>query len=323
MRAGLSGTVYVAGHTGLVGSALVRRLTGRRDTELVTTTRPEVDLTDARAVDQFLQRRRPETVIIAAGRVGGIQANAMQPADFIYENLMIEANLIHGAWRAGVERLLNFGSSCMYPKHAPQPMTPELLMTGPVEPTSEPYAVAKWAGLTLCAAYRRQHGVRFITAIPATVYGPGDSFDLERAHVLSALIRKFHEAKTRGEREVVLWGSGRPRREFLYADDLAEACEVVLSRYDAGEPINIGSGIAHTIEELARTIAGIVGFLGRVRWDASQPDGAPEKRLASKCIRSLGWRPRTDLRTGLLQTYRWFLEHEATPMEREQACVSS
>jgi nucleoside-diphosphate-sugar epimerase len=219
-------SVYVAGHTGLVGSALARRLTGRPGLRLVTVPRSDLDLLDSAQVERFLQRERPEAVVVAAGLVGGIQANSEAPARFIYENLMIEANLIHRSWKAGVKRLLNFGSSCMYPRECSQPMRPEQLMEGKLEPTSEPYAVAKLAGLSLCRSYNRQYGTRYITVIPCTVYGPGDNFDLEGGHVISALLRRFHEAKERGDRSVTLWGTGRAQREFLYSDDAAEACDL-------------------------------------------------------------------------------------------------
>lgn len=301
--------VYIAGHTGLVGSALVRRWSGSAAVRLLRVTRAELDLTNGPAVAEWLSSNRPDTVVIAAGLVGGILANSRYPADFIYENVMIEANLIHGSWKAGVKRLVNFGSSCMYPKDCPQPMTPTMLMTGKLEPTSEPYALAKWAGLSLCASYNRQHGTRFITAIPATVYGPGDSFDPEHAHVLSALMRKFHEAVDQGVREVTLWGSGNARREFLYVEDLAEACEVLLEASEESAPINVGSGVSLTIREMAQLVADVVGFRGEVRWDTTRPDGAPAKTLDSTAIRRMGWVPRTDLQQGLRHTYRWFVDH--------------
>lgn len=302
---------YVAGHTGLVGSALLRRWADTPHVMLLVAARAELDLTDSRAVEGWLARSKPDEVIAAAGRVGGIIANANAPASFIYENLMIEANLIHGSWKAGVQRLLNFGSSCMYPKYCPQPMRPDHLMTGAVEPTSEPYAIAKWAGLSLCSSYNRQYGTRYVTAIPCTVYGPGDSFDPTQAHVLPALIRKFHDAKEHGEREVRLLGNGTAQREFIYADDLAEACGLLLRRYDRSDPVNIGSGESSSIRELATLIAEVVGFSGDVLWDRSAPDGAPAKVLDSSTIRGLGWAPRTDLRTGIEQTYHWFLERES------------
>jgi len=233
---------YLAGHTGLVGSALVRRWAGQPSTQLVTATHAELELTDPLAVQAWLTQHRPNEIIIAAGKVGGIAANASEPVAFLQENLMIEVNLIRGAWQVGVKRLVNLGSSCMYPKHCPQPMRPEHLMTGPMEPTSEPYAMAKWIGLSLCQSYNRQYGTRFITAIPCTIYGPGDHFDPDTAHVLSALIRKCHDAKGQGERAVTLWGTGTARREFVYADDVAEACEVLLERYEETTPVNIGPG---------------------------------------------------------------------------------
>jgi len=322
MTAGAGQRVYVAGHRGLVGAAFVRRWGCRAALDVLTAGRGELDLTDSHAVQAWLARERPDDVIIAAGRVGGIKANATSPADFIYENLMIEANLIHGSWKAGVRRLLNFGSSCMYPRHCPQPMTPELLMTGEVEPTSAPYAVAKWAGLTLCASYHRQYRVRFLTAIPCTVYGPGDSFDPDASHVISALIRKLHQAREQGRRDVTLWGSGAAQREFLYVDDLTEACEILLRDGEGNEPVNIGSDDSCTIRELAERIAEVVGFRGEICWDHSQPDGAPEKRLNSEPMRALGWSPRTDLRTGLEATYHWFLSSHDAATDGATASVS-
>ena len=315
-------TRYVAGHTGLVGSALVRRWTGQPSVELMTATHAQLELTDARAVEAWLEARRPDELVMAAGKVGGIAANASEPAAFLYENLMMEANLIHGAWQAGVRRLLNFGSSCMYPRSCPQPMHPAQLMTGPMEPTSEPYAMAKWIGLSLCRSYNRQHGTRFMTAIPCTVYGPRDHFDLETAHVLSAVIRKCHEAKARGERAVTFWGTGTARREFVFSDDLAEACEILLARYDGEEPINIGSGSTCTIRELAELVADVVGFQGEMRWDGSKPDGAPEKWLDASAIHRLGWAARTPLRRGIEQTYRWWVEQELQSAGKV-ACASS
>jgi len=303
-------SLYLAGHTGLLGSALWRRFTQHPGLRLVTATRAKLDLTQPEAVERFLIETRPEALVLAAGRVGGIAANASEPAQFIYENLVIEANLIHGAWKAGVKRLLNFGSSCMYPRDCPQPMRPDLLMSGVLEPTSEPYAVAKWAGMVLCSSYNRQYGTRFISAIPATLYGSCDCFDPMRAHVISSLILKFHEAKEQGEQEVTLWGTGLARREFLYVEDAAEACELLLERYEASEPINIGSGESVAIRELATSVAQTVGFQGQIRWDTSRPEGAPQKLLDSTPISRLGWTPRTDLKTGLKKTYQWFLENE-------------
>lgn len=303
-------TIYIAGHTGLVGSRLWRRLGVREGIRLVGAVRGELDLTDSVGVREFLQRERPDTVILAAGRVGGIQANARYPAQFLYENLMMEANLIHGAWRAGVRTLLNFGSSCMYPRECEQPMRPQDLMTGRLEPTSEPYAIAKWSGLALCDGIHRQYGSRYMTAIPCTVYGPGDHFDPDEGHVLPALLWRFHRAKEQGDETVVLWGTGQARREFIYVDDLAEACEILLEGYEGTDPVNIGSSESVSIHELARQIAQVVGFRGAIEWDRSRPDGAPDKRLDSSVIRSLGWKPRTGIQEGLIRTYRWFLEHK-------------
>lgn len=285
------------------------RLSALDGVRLLVAGRSELDLTDSQAVDRFLSKEKPDIVIVAAGKVGGIRANSVYPADFIYQNLMIEANLVHAAWKAGVRRLLNFGSSCMYPKHCPQPMSPDLLMTGKVESTSESYAVAKLAGLSLCSAYNQQHGTSYITAIPCNLYGPGDTFDPATGHVISALIRRFHEARERGDREVVVWGTGAARREFLYVDDAAEACEVLLRSYEGSDPVNVGSDDSRTVREMATLIAQIVGFRGDTRWDVSQPDGAQERLLDSRVMRGLGWFPRVDLRSGLEKTYRWFVEH--------------
>ena len=314
---------YVAGHTGLLGSALARRLGGRADVRLVTATRAQLDLTHPRAVDAFLQRERPDVVVMAAGTIGGIAANACRPAEFIYQNLMIEANVIHGAWKAGVARLLNFGSGCMYPKYCPQPMRPEHLMTGMLEPTSEPYAMAKLAGWSMCAAYNRQYGTRFLTAIPATLYGPGDHVEPDGAHVIPALLTKFHQAKAGRQEAVTLWGTGQARREFLYVDDAAEACERLLECGTTDAPINMGSGRAQTIQELAALIVRVVGYEGRLVWDASRPDGSPEKLLDSSVLRGLGWAPRTDLLAGLRRAYAWFITHQAEGVTPEVACISS
>ncbi len=315
----VTGRVYVAGHAGLVGSAFVRRLSGRADVTLLTATRQELDLTDARAVSAWLRRERPDVVVMSAGRVGGINANTQQPAEFIYENLMIEANLIHGAWQAGVGRVLNFGSACMYPKDGPQPMRPEQLMTGPMEPTSQPYALAKLAGLAMAEAYARQYGARVTTVIPCALFGPGDNFDPDTAHVISGLIRKFHEARVGQAAHVALWGTGRPRREFLYVNDLVDACELALEPAPA-QPINIGSGASVAIRDLAEQVRDVVGFSGQIEWITTRPDGPLEKLLDSEAIRALGWTPTTPLRDGLRRTYEWFLEHDA---RTEAACASS
>jgi GDP-L-fucose synthase len=315
----LNGRVFVAGHTGLVGSACLRAWASRPGVTLLTAPRAELDLTDAEAVRGWMRRQRPNVVIVAAGKVGGIQANAQQPADFIHQNLMIQATVIDAAWRAGAARLINFGSACMYPKACRQPMRVEDLLTGPMEPTSQPYAIAKLAGVTLCEAYNRQHGTRFIAAIPCTLFGPGDNFDPLEAHVLGALIRKLHEGAEAGAAEVTLWGSGAPRREFLYVDDLVAACERLLAQERVAGPVNIGAGESVPIRELAELIRDVTGFQGRIAWDASRPDGAPDKCLDSSWLRGLGWAPRVGLREGIARTHRWFLDH----CLKDAACTSS
>jgi len=312
-------SIYIAGHTGLVGSALLRRVQGRPALRVITADRSHLDLTDGPAVETFLKRERPDAVVAAAGRVGGISANSRQPAEFLYDNLMMEMNLLHGSWKAGVKRLLHFGSSCMYPKDCPQPMEPKQLMTGKMESTSEPYAIAKLAGMALCEATNRQYGTRFVSAIPCTIYGPGDNFDLEEGHVLSALLRRLHEGKEEGREEVVLWGSGSPRRQFLYCDDLAEACELLLEKYEGPEPINIGSDSTASIRELAERCAQVVGFRGRLSWDTGRPDGAPEKSLDGSVMQGLGWKPKTDLSEGLRRTYAWFLQQRGSGAVRAVA----
>ena len=303
--------IYVAGHRGLVGSAIVRRLQAGGYRNIVTRTHAELDLIDQQAVQAFFRTERPEYVFLAAAKVGGIHANNTYPAEFIYQNLMIQSNVIHAAYSAGVKKLLFLGSSCIYPKHAPQPMKEQYLLTGPLEPTNEPYAVAKIAGIKMCAAYNRQFGTNFIAVMPTNVYGPGDNYDLENSHVLPALIRKMHEAKERGDPEVVIWGSGRPRREFLFSDDLAEACVFLMNQCDApqiGEFVNVGTGIDQTIAEVATLVAEVVGFEGRLRYDARKPDGTPQKLLDVSRLASLGWRAKTDLRAGLQAAYRDFLQ---------------
>ncbi|MBI2988545.1 MAG: GDP-L-fucose synthase [Deltaproteobacteria bacterium] len=301
--------IYLAGHTGLVGSALCRRFSRLAGVELIKATRSEIDLTDANAVEKFLYRIRPDIVIIAAGKVGGILANSLYPAEFIYENLAIQANLIHCSWNAGVKRLLNFGSACMYPKECHQPMRPDALMTGKMEPTSEPYAIAKLAGQSLCSSYNRQYGTSYVTAIPCNLYGPGDSFDPADAHVIPALMGKFFKARMEKAESVTLWGDGSARRELLYVEDLAGACELLLRCYEGQDPVNIGSGESHTIREIAKVVAEVVGFQGEMDWDPSGPEGAREKLLDSSELRGLGWFPSTGLKTGLEQTYRWFREN--------------
>jgi GDP-L-fucose synthase len=301
-------TIYIAGHTGLVGSALYRYLSKNSNASLLTISRSDLELTQYDAVERFLKEQKPDWVVIAAGRVGGIGANAAYPAEFIYQNLMIEANLIHASWRLGIRQLINFGSACVYPKDCPQPMKVEALWTGKLEPTSQPYAVAKLAGMEMCEAYNRQYRTRYINAIPANLYGPGDHFDLDRAHVIAALLRRFHDATKQGLEEVKLWGTGKARREFLFVNDLAEACQFLLTNYEGTGPVNIGSGETCSIQELAQTLVEVTGYQGKIVWDSSKPDGAEEKSLDSKPLFDLGWKPKTSLKDGLKRTYAWFLE---------------
>ncbi len=300
--------VYVAGHRGLVGSAIWRELQRQSFRQLIGRTRRELDLLDTGAVERFFLDQRPEFVFVAAAKVGGIKANDSQPADFLYENLQIQTNLIHGAWRAEVKKLLFLGSSCIYPKEAPQPLKEEYLLTGPLEPTNQWYAIAKIAGIKLCQAYRRQHGCDFISAMPTNMYGPNDNYDLETSHVLPALIRKFHEAKIAGAPAVTCWGTGAPRREFLYADDLARACVFLMQNYNEEQFINVGFGSDITIRELADLVKRIVGFEGEVLWDASKPDGTPRKLMDSSRLFALGWKPKTDLETGIRFAYEDFVK---------------
>lgn len=300
------GRTYVAGHRGLVGSAILRRLEAEGFENLLTRTRSELDLSDPRMVDAFFAAERPEYVFLAAAKVGGILANMTFPADFLRENLAIELNVIEAARRHGAKKLLFLGSSCIYPKFAPQPMKEEHLLTGELEPTNEPYAIAKIAGIKLCEAYRRQHGKDFISAMPTNLYGPGDNFDLKNSHVLPALIRKFHEAKERGESEVVVWGTGRPRREFLHVDDLADACLFLMDNYSGEEAVNVGVGEDVSIEELASLVRKIVGYEGRIVHDTTKPDGTPRKLLDVSKLAGLGWQARIPLEKGIRQTYVWF-----------------
>jgi GDP-L-fucose synthase len=302
-------SIFVAGHRGLVGSALVRRLRAAGFERLLLRERGELDLTDQRAVAGFFARERPQYVLLAAARVGGILANNTYPAEFLQQNLAIQTNVIDSAWRSGVRKLLFLGSSCIYPRLAPQPMREEHLLTGPLEPTNEPYAIAKIAGLKMCQAYRRQYGFDAICVMPTNLYGPGDNFNDQDAHVLPALLRRFHEAKESGAAEVVLWGSGRPRREFLYVDDLADACLFLMQRYEDEQPINVGWGRDQTIAELAETVARAVGFSGLLQYDASKPDGTPRKLLDTTRLTALGWTPRTELAAGIRATYEWFLNN--------------
>ncbi len=305
--------IYVAGHRGLVGSAIVRHLEGRGFSSLILRTRQELDLTDGRAVDAFFEAERPEYVIMAAAKVGGILANDTYPADFIRENLAIELNVIDAAHRSGVEKLLFLGSSCIYPRLAQQPIKEEYLLTGPLEPTNEAYAVAKIAGVELCRSYHRQHGDRFISAMPTNIYGPGDNFDLETSHVLPALLRKFHEAKVEGAPEVIVWGTGAARREFLHVDDLADACLFLLETYEDPDPINVGVGRDISIAELAELIAEVVGYEGTLSFDTTKPDGTPRKLLDVSRLTTLGWEPKVSLRDGIEHTYSWFREKHPVP----------
>ena len=306
--------IYVAGHRGLVGSAIWRALERRGFKNLIGRTRQELDLMDAAAVGKFYAEAKPEFVFIAAAKVGGIHANNTQPAGFLYENLQIQNNLIHAASQAGVKKLLFLGSSCIYPKLAPQPLKEEYLLTGPLEPTNEWYAVAKIAGIKLCQAYRRQHGCDFISAMPTNMYGPNDNYDLNNSHVLPALIRKFHEAKIHNAAEVVCWGTGSPLREFLYADDLGDACVFLMENYSEEQFINAGSGKEITIRELSELIGRIVGFAGKIVWDASKPDGTPRKLMDNSRLAALGWKPKIDLETGIRLAYQDFLSKQ--PRER-------
>ena len=301
--------IYVAGHSGLVGSAIQRRLQSRGYTNLVTRNSSELDLTRQTGVETFFEKEQPEYVFLAAAKVGGILANSTYKAEFIYSNLMIASNVIHAAYRYRTKKLFNLGSSCIYPKFAPQPMKEEHLLTGALEPSNEPYAIAKIAAIKLCRYYNEQYGTNFISAMPTNLYGQKDNFDLRDSHVLPAMIRKFHEAKI-AQSSVVLWGTGSPFREFLYADDLAEACVFLMEKYDyreIGEFINIGTGGDITIKELALMISDIVGFRGEIVWDGTQPDGTPKKLLDISRIKALGWEPKTRLEEGIKKTYQWYL----------------
>ncbi|MFH1706603.1 MAG: GDP-L-fucose synthase [Planctomycetota bacterium] len=304
--------IYVAGHRGLVGTALAAALVREGCDNLITRSSAELDLRDQAAVQAFFRAERPDYVFLVAGRVGGIHANATYPAEFLYDNLMIAANVIHAAHVHGVRKLLFTGSSCIYPKAAPQPMREECLLSGPLEPTNEAYAVAKIAGIKLCQTYRRQFGADFIAAQPTNLYGPHDNFHPENAHVMPALIRRFHEARLAGADRVTMWGTGTPRREFLFVDDLVAALVFLMRHYDGGEIVNVGTGTDVTIRELGELVARTVGFKGRIEWDASKPDGTPRKLLDVARINALGWRAATPLDEGLDRTYRWFTAHAAT-----------
>jgi GDP-L-fucose synthase len=298
--------IFVAGHRGLVGSAILRRLKNAGFTNLLCRSFRQLDLRDQAAVARFFHRERPDYVFLAAARVGGIRANSIFPAEFIYDNLMIEGNLIHQAHLHGVKKLLFLGSSCIYPKFAPQPMKEEYLLDGKLEPTNEPYAVAKIAGIKMCQAYNRQYGTCFISAMPTNLYGPGDNFDLLDSHVIPALMRRFHLARVAGAPEVAVWGSGNPRREFLYVDDLADACLFLMAHYQESDIINVGVGRDQTIRELAEMMARVTGFTGRLSFDPSQPDGTPRKLLDVSRLTALGWQGKVSLEEGLRRTYRWF-----------------
>lgn len=298
--------IYVAGHQGLVGSSIMRRLRAEGYNNFVLRTHQEIDLEIQKDVEELFNSERPEYVFLAAARVGGIFANNTYPADFIYNNLIIQANVINAAYKFGVKKLLFLGSSCIYPKFAPQPMKEEHLLTGKLEPTNEPYAIAKIAGILMCQAYNRQYGTNFISVMPTNLYGPNDNFDLMDSHVLPALIRKFHDAKVEGKPYVEVWGTGNPRREFLYVDDLAEACLFLMDSYNESEIINIGMGEDISIKELAYIIKEVVGYGGEIRFDLNKPDGSPRKLLDTGRIRALGWRPKISLREGIEKTYRWY-----------------
>jgi GDP-L-fucose synthase len=304
-----SDKIFVAGHLGMVGSALVRRLKAQDFTNLLTRDRSRLDLTDESAVAQFFAEARPDVTILAAAKVGGIKANNDYPVEFLLENLRIQNNVIRSAYETGVRKLLFFGSSCIYPKLAPQPIPESALLTGPLEPTNEMYAIAKIAGIKLCQAYTREYSASFISVMPTNLYGPNDNFDLQTSHVLAALVRKAHDAKMRDEKRLTVWGTGEPRREFLHVDDLATACLLVLEKWDSPEIINVGCGEDVTVGELAELICDVVGFDGELVWDKTKPDGTPRKLLDVTKIRALGWQPTIALREGIAQTYEWFLSN--------------
>jgi len=304
-------SVYVAGHKGLVGSALLRHLQKNGYGNVLVRTRQELDLRQSDAVRNFFSQAKPEVVVVAAAKVGGIKANSDYPVEFLLENLQIQNNLIAASFEFGVKKLLFLGSSCVYPKLAAQPIREESLLAGPLEPTNEPYAIAKIAGIKLCQAYAQQYGMNFICAMPTNIYGPGDNFDLEKSHVLAALIRKVHEAKLRNQREVTIWGTGTPRREFLHADDLADALRFLLENYDSSEIINVGCGEDLTIRELVEIVARVIGFEIDLVFDTTKPDGTPRKLLDTTRLQALGWKPQISLNDGIQQTYQWFLESSA------------
>jgi GDP-L-fucose synthase len=302
-------TVYVAGHRGLVGSAVWRHLEGEGFIRLLGRTSAELNLCDRDAVFRFMAAHQPEVVVLAAAKVGGILANATQPADFISDNLQVQVNVLDAAHASGVERLLFLGSSCIYPKHAPQPIPESALLTGPLEPTNDAYAIAKIAGVLHVQALRRQHGVSYVSAMPTNLYGPGDNFDPDTSHVLPALIRRFHDARGSEAGSVTLWGSGSPRREFLHVDDCARACLFLLEHYDEPEPVNVGVGEDVSIRELAELVADVVGYTGGIDWDTSKPDGTPRKLLDVSRLAALGWKPEIGLEDGIRSTYQWYVDN--------------
>lgn len=306
--------LFIAGHRGMVGAALVRRFSQMEGVELLTRSRAELDLTNQRAVADFYAAERPDAAIIAAGKVGGIQANNTLPADFLQQNLAIAQHCIDSAWQAGVKRLLYLGSSCIYPKLAPQPMPEECLLTGPLEPTNEGYAIAKIAGIKMAQMYRRQHGVLFYSAMPTNLYGPGDQYHPQHSHVMPALIRRFHEAKLAGLPQVTAWGTGTPLREFMHVDDLADACALLMEQTDPPDWINIGSGQEVSIRALTELVAEVVGYSGEIVWDSTKPDGTPRKLMDSSKLAALGWKPKYDLRSGIRHAYECFL-HEVSAHE--------
>ncbi|MCX7217250.1 MAG: GDP-L-fucose synthase [Burkholderiales bacterium] len=300
--------IYVAGHRGMVGSAIVRRLQAAGYTNVLTRTHAELDLTRQLLLEQFLQQEQPDYVFLAAAKVGGIHANNTYRGEFIYQNLMMEANIVHAAWQAGVKRMLFLGSSCIYPRDCSQPINEEYLLTGPLEQTNEPYAIAKIAGIKLCESYNRQYGTQYVSVMPTNLYGPNDNYDINNSHVLPALIRKAHEAKLRGDTSYVVWGSGKPMREFLYVDDMADACVFLMERTEIQDGLfNVGTGQDVTIRELAETVMEAVGFKGEIVFDASKPDGTPRKLLNVDRLRGLGWQAKTSLRDGIARAYADFL----------------
>lgn len=309
-----SSKIFVAGHRGLVGSAIYRRLEAEGYTNLIVRTSRELDLTRQAEVEAFFETERPEYVFLAAAKVGGILANNTYPADFIYRNIIIQANIIHSSYAYGIRKLFSLGSSCIYPKFCPQPMKEEYLLTGELEPTNEPYAVAKIAGIKMCQSYNRQYGTDYVSVMPTNLYGPNDNFDLETSHVLPALIRKFHEAKIARSPSVTIWGTGTPRREFLYIEDLVDACVFLMKRYEGSEIVNIGTGKDISIDDLAMLVKEIVGYEGEIGYDRSKPDGAPRKLLDVSRLHSLGWHAKTGLKEGIAKTYEWYVKHHM-PLE--------